>query len=231
MTRPRLAALGAAWGLNDGQVAALGRFVELLATDPLAPTAVRDVEQSLDVHLADSLSGLDVAALRSAESAVDVGSGAGLPGLPLAVALPWCEMVLLESQRRRCDFLERAVAASGAERARVVCARAEDWHAGIGRADAATARALAPQPVVLEWAAPLLRVGGVLVDWRGARRADEERRAGAAAAELGFGAAEVRRVAPFAGARDHHLHVFTKLAPTPERFPRRAGVARKRPLG
>ena len=94
-----------------------------------------------------------------------------------------------------------------------------------------TARALAPQPVVLEYAAPLLRADGVLIDWRGQRAEAEERAALRAAAELGLERAEVRRVHPFAAALERHLHVFVKTTETPARFPRRVGVARKRPLG
>ena len=83
----------------------------------------------------------------------------------------------------------------------------------------------------LELKAPLLRVGGALVDWRGRRAHAEERAADTAAAELGMRRAEVRRVRPFEGALERHLHVFVKISATPERFPRRPGVARKRPLG
>jgi 16S rRNA (guanine527-N7)-methyltransferase len=93
------------------------------------------------------------------------------------------------------------------------------------------ARALAPQPVVLEYAAPLLRMGGTLIDWRGRRNADEERAAARAAQTLGLRLAEVRKVEPFPAATDRHLHVFVKDRETPDRFPRRAGIARKRPLG
>jgi len=115
--------------------------------------------------------------------------------------------------------------------ARVVCERAEEWTAGMVGNDAVVARAVASQPVVLEYAAPLLRVGGALVDWRGRRAPEEERAADAAAAELGMRRAEVRRVRPFEDALERHLHVFEKIAATPSRFPRRPGVARKRPLG
>jgi 16S rRNA (guanine527-N7)-methyltransferase len=93
------------------------------------------------------------------------------------------------------------------------------------------ARALAPQPVVLEYAAPLLRIGGVLVDWRGRRDRERERQSAAAIQQLGLRSVQLRRTAPFEGARDRHLHVFEKVAITPARFPRRAGIARKRPLG
>jgi 16S rRNA (guanine527-N7)-methyltransferase len=85
--------------------------------------------------------------------------------------------------------------------------------------------------VVLEYAAPLLRLGGRLVDWRGRRAVAEEEAAMLAARELGLRREEVRRVQPFPASRDHHLHVFVKVAQTPTRFPRRAGMAHKRPLG
>ncbi len=227
----RLAEIGERWSLSEGQLRSLSRLVELLATDEHAPTSVRDPVAALDRHIADSLSGLSVHALRSAGRSVDIGSGAGFPGLPLAVALPSCEFVLLEAQRKRCDFLGRAVETADAAGARVVCSRAESWRDGLEWADAVTARALAPQPVVLEWAAPLLRVGGTLVDWRGARSPVDEMAAAVACAELGLQLRDIADASPFDGAREHRLHVFEKVSPTPPRFPRRDGIARKRPLG
>ena len=111
--------------------------------------------------------------------------------------------------------------------------RAEEWAAAGGGAayDAVTVRAVAPLAVLVEYAAPLLRLGGVLVAWKGARDGGEEAAGAAASARLGLEARAVVRVEPFAGARDRHLHVFLKQTPTPEGFPRRPGVARKRPLG
>jgi 16S rRNA (guanine527-N7)-methyltransferase len=94
-----------------------------------------------------------------------------------------------------------------------------------------TARALAALPVVLEYAAPLLVDGGHVVAWKGAVEAREAAAGATAAAELGLELVEARRVEPCAGARDHTLHVFRKIAPTPGRFPRRPGMAVKRPLG
>jgi 16S rRNA (guanine527-N7)-methyltransferase len=92
-------------------------------------------------------------------------------------------------------------------------------------------RALAAQAVVLEYAAPLLRLGGTLVDWRGKRVQGEEDASVAVAETLGLRRVEIRHVEPFEGATDRHLHVYVKADATPERFPRRAGIARKRPLG
>ena len=130
-------------------------------------------------------------------------------------------------------MIERLAAAAGIGNARAVVARAEEWAAAEGRDayDAVTARAVAPLAVLAEYAAPLLRRGGVLVAWKGAREQAEERAGAEAAAELGLEPREVLRVEPFAGTRHRHLHVYVKVAETPVRFPRRAGMARKRPLG
>jgi 16S rRNA (guanine527-N7)-methyltransferase len=217
--------------LTPAQERQLECALAFLATDEHAPTAVRERERAADAHVADSLVALEIEAVRSALTIADVGSGVGFPGVALAVALPRAEVRLVESQRRRCEFLLRMCAAAGVENARVVCSRAEQWREGIDGNDLVLARALAPQPVVLEYAAPLLRCGGSLVDWRGKRAEEEEQAALRAAAKLGMGRAQVRAVVPFAGASDRHLHVFVKEHPTPAGFPRRAGMARKRPLG
>jgi 16S rRNA (guanine527-N7)-methyltransferase len=97
--------------------------------------------------------------------------------------------------------------------------------------DAATARALASLALLVEYAAPLLRPGGVLVAWKGALPAAELDQGRAAAARVGVEVEDVLRVVPFAGAENRRLAVLRKTAPTPERFPRRAGMAAKRPLG
>ncbi len=217
--------------LTSAQERRLDCILRTLEADEHAPTAIREPKQAAQAHIADSLAALGLDPLMGARRIADLGSGAGFPGLALAVALPGAEVSLIESQRRKCEFLERLRAAAGVENARVVCMRAEEWEAGLSANDVVTARALAPQNVVLEYAAPLLRVGGTLVDWRGRRDAAAERSADRAAALLGLVREEVRRVVPFEGATDHHLHVFTKALQTPPRFPRRAGVARKRPLG
>jgi 16S rRNA (guanine527-N7)-methyltransferase len=201
-----------------------------LAAERDPPTTVRD---PVSEHIADSLSGLDVTELRAAGRIADIGSGAGFPGLPLAVALPASQVELVESAQRRCQVIDRLAAGAGIENARSVAARAEEWACVEGKDayEAVTARALAPLAVLLEYAAPLLQHGGALVAWKGARDAGEEAGAETAAEELGMAPAKVVKVEPFEGARDRHLHVFTKEDPTPPRFPRRPGMARKRPLG
>src|SRR5437763_6188498 len=146
----------------------LAALAGLLSGDPLAPTTIRDPEMVIDHHLADSLVALELEQVRSASAIADLGSGAGLPGLPLALALPSAPVALLESSRRKCDFLARAVAVCQARNASVVHTRAESWREGRGRCDVVVARALAPLDVVAEYAGPLLRIGGTLVVWRGA---------------------------------------------------------------
>lgn len=217
--------------LTSSQREQFAALLRMLESDEHAPSAVRDAKRAADVHLADSLVALEIEALRRAGRIVDLGSGSGFPGLALAVALPEAKVRLVESQRRKCEYLERACAQAAIENARVVWARAEEWSEGLQDNDVAVARALAAQPVVMEYAAPLLRVGGTLIDWRGRRDAREERDARCAAEDLRMRLVEVRRVEPYRGSRDRHLHVFEKIAPTPPRFPRRPGVARKRPLG
>ncbi len=226
-----IGALARRYRLSARAADQLSLLARRLAEDPRTPTAVEGLVETIDRHLADSLVALDLDEVRSARIAADLGSGAGLPGLALAAALPKLEMRLVEAQQRKCAYIGSVVAAMDLDDARVVCTRAESWEEGNAVHDLVVARALGPQPVVLEYAAPLLALGGHLVEWRGRRDLDGERRAAAAADELGLRAVEVCAVEPFAGARDRHLHVFEKVAETPARFPRRPGVAAKRPLG
>jgi 16S rRNA (guanine527-N7)-methyltransferase len=194
---------------------------------------VRGADEAVDLHLADGLSGLEVEGLAGAGRIADVGAGAGFPGLALATALPRTRVDLIESTARKCEVIERLARAAGLDNAHAVAARAEEWAGGEGAGayDAVTARALAPLAVLVEYAAPLLREGGILVAWKGARDGGEELGAVEAARRLGMEPCEVRRVEPFEGTRARHLHIFRKVAPTPEGFPRRPGAARKRPLG
>lgn len=226
-----LLALAERHGLGPGAVAALSAFLDRLVNDPLAPISVHTRERALNDHIADSLVGLDVDVVRTAEEIVDIGSGAGLPGLPLAIALPASRVTLLEATARKSEFIASAIAECGVHNAAVVAGRAEAWPDGIGRFDVVTARALARLDVVAEYAAPLLRIGGALVAWRGRRDAEDEAAGAVAGEKLGLQWDEPRPVTPYLGARYRHLHVMRKIVETPAGFPRRDGVARKRPLG
>ncbi len=226
-----LSALAERYELSEGAIARLGVLLTALADDPHAPTAVRARREAVDVHLADSLVALELPIARAATRISDLGAGAGFPGLPLAVALPGARVTLVESVARKCAFIRGAADAAGLANVEVVADRAESWRAGLGTCDLVTARALAPLAVLAEYAAPLLRDDGVLVAWKGRRDEQEERDAAAAARVLGLAIEEIRPVRPYPAAQHRHLHVLRKISPTPERFPRRPGMARKRPLG
>ncbi len=207
-------------------------LLDALSAEEDPPTTVSQPPGALDVHLADSLSGLAVEALATALTVADVGAGAGFPGLALAAALPSASVDLIEAASRKCAVIRRLGAAAGLTNFRAVRARAEEWakDEGAGVYDVVTARAVAPLGVLVEYAAPLLRERGALVAWTGKRDSEAERSAAAAASIVGLECEEIRKVTPFHGARDRHLHVYRKVGPTPARFPRRAGMARKRPL-
>ena len=199
-----------------------------------AHTTVSNPDEAVDIHVADSLSGLAVPELREAQMIADIGSGPGFPGVVLAVALPRARVDMIESSSRKCAVIDRLVRAAGMDNevVRALPMRAEDWAAwgGAGLYDVVTARAVAALPVLAEYAAPLLREAGVMIAWKG--RVDEaEADAGAkAAAQVGLEPEAVVEVEPFPGVRDRNLVVYRKVAQTPDRFPRRPGMAAKRPL-
>lgn len=219
------------YGLDADAADRLTALVELVALDRAAPTTVTDPPGIVREHLADPLVALDLESVRSATVVADLGAGAGFPGLPLAIALPAARVHLVESNARKCSFISHAVEICRVGNAEVVNARAEAWPAGVGTCDLVTARALAPLAVIAEYAAPLLRLGGTLVAWRGRRDPADEAAGARAAAELGLEPGAPFHVEPYPGALHRHLHPMVKIAATPARFPRRPGMARKRPLG
>lgn len=226
----RLEQLGARFALPPEAPGALGHLVALICADPAAPTALRDPATVADVHIADALVALEFEQVRAARRIADLGSGAGFPGLVLAAALPEAAVALVEANGRKCAFLERAAREMELENVEVVGERAESWTAGSESRDLVTARALAPLPVIVEYAAPLLIAGGALVAWKGRRDAAEESDGAAAAAATGLEGGEVRAVRPWNEAEHLHLHLYLKVGLTPDRFPRRPGMASKRPL-
>lgn len=188
----------------------------------------------MDIHVADSLSALELPELRAARWIADIGSGPGFPGLVLAVALPRARVDMIESASRKCAVIDRLTHAAGLdnELVRALPMRAEERAAWGGRElyDVATARAVAALPVLLEYASPLVALGGVFVAWKGSRDPDEEARGTAAAAELGLEPERVVEVEPWPEVRSRNLFVYRKVSECPNRFPRRAGMAAKRPL-
>ena len=223
----------AAGRVPEGARDALSTLVEMLATERDAPSSVRDPATAWRVHVADSLTGLDFPQLAAARRIADVGSGAGLPGLVLAAALPEASVDLIESVGRKCEFIRLAGDRMAMSNARAICERSETWAGGEGREayDAVTARAVGRLATLAELASPLLTDGGVLVAWKGRRDPDEEAELERAAARLAMAPVEVRWVGPYAGSRHRHLHLLRKAGPPPEDLPRRPGLAKNRPFG
>ena len=188
----------------------LCRWLRALVATP-GLTAIRDLEEARRVLLDDSLRGAEL--VRSFDGPlVDVGSGGGVPGIPLAYALPDREVTLLEANGRKCEFLRRWAPPNTT----VVQARAEEHVTD--KYGVAVAKALAPPPVAAEWCLPLVRPGGAAILWVGASARPD--RVARVAERLGGVLAD----------SPPGFLVLRKLAPTPPGFPRRTGVARKRPL-
>jgi 16S rRNA (guanine527-N7)-methyltransferase len=226
----RLAELAARYGLPATATDRLALLLDLVADEPSAITSVRDPGRGVDVHVADSLVALELAEVRAARRIADLGSGGGFPGLALAIALPDSRVAVVESAGRKSAFLRSAVERLELVNVEVVNARVEAWRAGLDAHDLVTARALAPLSVLMEYAAPLLRTGGTLVAWKGQRDPAEEADGAAAAAVLGMREPDARPVSPFETAAGRHLYLSSKVSPTPSRYPRREGMARKRPI-
>jgi 16S rRNA (guanine527-N7)-methyltransferase len=176
-------------------------------------TALRDSAEGRRVLLDDALRGVPLVA-REEGPVVDVGSGGGTPGIPLAVALPGRRVTLLEAERRKCDFLERWAAVL--PNVEVVWGRAEEQSPE--RYGVAVAKALAHPPTAAEWCLPLVRAGGAVVLWVGP------------SADRARVAAVADRVAGVLEDAPPGFLVIRKTGATPAGFPRRPGLARKRPL-
>jgi 16S rRNA (guanine527-N7)-methyltransferase len=192
-------------------------FRALLATPGL--TALKDEKVARRELVEDALSGVELVS-RFDGPIVDVGTGGGVPGVPLAVALSKREVTLLDATERKCAFLRDATA--DLPNVTVVCGRAEEQEPE--RFGVAVAKALAAPAVAAEWCLSLVRVGGAAILYAGHVEGD----LAAVAKQLGAEPPERHAVHGF---RDRSLLVFRKVAPTPAGFPRRVGVARKRPLG
>jgi 16S rRNA (guanine527-N7)-methyltransferase len=224
--------------LTDAQLAAFDQLGAALreANQQINLTSITEPAEIETRHFLDSLSAsvplLDRLHDGEPLRLVDVGSGAGFPGLPLKVVFPRMRVTLVESVNKKADFLRRTVEALQLTDVEVVAKRAEDAardEAYRDRFDWATARALGSLPVVVELAAPFLAPGGLLV----------AQRSGALEADLLNGAPAFKALrlwsrAPvhlrLSGLEGHGLIVGEKYAPTPSAYPRRAGLPRKRPL-
>jgi 16S rRNA (guanine527-N7)-methyltransferase len=218
--------------LDAAARAKLEAVLGLLGEERASVSSVVD-QRAWKVHVADSLTGLEVAELREAGRIADVGAGAGFPGLALAVALPDARLDLVESVGRKCEFMRRAIEAAGIANASVLNSRSEDLAATDGREayDAVTARAVGRLSTLAELASPLLKPNGVLVAWKGRRDEEEEKQLLNAAEALAMRPEQILDVGDRAGSEHRHLHVIRKAGPTPDNLPRNPGIAKKRPKG
>jgi 16S rRNA (guanine527-N7)-methyltransferase len=238
-TRGALERVAATHGLDEAQTAALERYVDLLLGWRKANvTGLTDPVTVVDALIGDSLALLRVPALRELEGGqwMDLGAGAGIPGIPLAVALPGARVTLLEAAAKKCAFLGEAVRVTGlAGRASVVCARSERYASegapGREAHPVVLARAVSELAVLVELAAPLLAEGGALLASK-TRRALDEEGAAAEAAAARCGLVYEAPVPLAASPLDTAVCVvYRKIAPAPDWLPRREGMAAKRPLG
>jgi len=222
--------------LNPAQIATLSTYAEILATYTLANViGTKNKDNIILEHLLDSLTCLLAVPAQGQGSLIAVGTGAGLPGIPLAIACPQLRVTLLEATEKKVRFLQYAEATLKLPNLAIIHARAED----AGREplyretfDLAVARALASLPVVVEYCAPFVRPGGHILAMKG-RLGAEELSAGAVAAQtLGAQLRAVPKVHPIPPLpkKERQLVLFDKVGETPHRFPRRVGIAKRRPL-
>jgi 16S rRNA (guanine527-N7)-methyltransferase len=199
-------------------------------------TAITDPAEIAILHFFDSLTCLAAASFGPNARVIDVGSGAGLPGIPIAVVRPDLRLTLLESTRKKCRFLSDVASSLDLIGVSVDCRRAED--AGRdpllrGTFDVAVSRAVADLAVLAELCLPFVKVGGLMLAMKGPRVEEEMEQARRACAILG-GEIEFTRSfalpAPVEPA-DRVVVGIRKISPTPDRYPRRAGMPAKRPLG
>ena len=198
-------------------------------------TAITDYEEVQVKHFLDSLSCLQVLSTTSPQArCIDIGAGAGFPGLPLKVVRPQLRLTLLEATRKKVLFLEHMVKELGLREVEIVRERAEE----LGREpdhregyDVAVARAVAGLPVLVEYALPLLKMGGIFLAQKGMEIEEEVQAARPAMEVLGGLLKEVRAVQLPGLDSPRHLVVVDKVASTPQKYPRRVGIPAKRPLG
>jgi 16S rRNA (guanine527-N7)-methyltransferase len=205
-------------------VEATSTVLELLEEERASVSSVTEPERAWRVHVEDSLTGLEVPELAKAERIADIGSGAGFPGLVLAIALPDSQVDLIESVGRKCEFIQNATVLNARSEGIATSERRDSY-------DAVTARAVGRLSTLAELASPLLEENGVLVAWKGKRDADEEQQLERAADQLAMHPEQILDVGDRAGSKHRHLHILRKLRATPEGLPRRPGMAKKRPRG
>lgn len=221
--------------LTDSQLEAFMAYKSLLKeqNEKMNLTAITGDEEIIRKHFADSLSlfALDIESLENAK-VIDIGTGAGFPGIPLKIASPAMELTLLDSLKKRCAFLELCVQSLNLENVRILAERAED--AGKNSElresyDFAVSRAVAPMTVLLEYCLPFVRVGGYFLAMKGPAVFEEADSCENALKTLGGQLAEIKNVS-LGGGAERYIAVVRKISETPKKYPRKAGKAAKSPI-
>lgn len=229
-----LIGLSERYGLDPETAERLRTLSDLCVSLEISGTSIRSAGEALKLHVADSLAGLEISAIAEAHKLIDIGTGVGFPGIVLATARPDLKVTLLDGVRKKVEAASDMTHRLGLANVECIWSRVEDFSAVGSPAresfDVVTARALAALPVLLEYAAPLLRVGGHLVAWKGLPDAGEIAAARTAERLLGFSDGELIETRPFAESERRHFYFAKKLAPTDDRFPRRPGAATRKDL-
>ncbi|HET7272951.1 MAG TPA: 16S rRNA (guanine(527)-N(7))-methyltransferase RsmG [Rubrobacter sp.] len=212
-------------------------FVRLLATyDRANVIGTKDQDQIMLSHVLDSLSCFLHEPINHARRIADVGSGGGLPGIPIKIMRPELTTTLVESTSKKARFLQFVVESLSLEGTEVANKRAEDlarMQAHRGSYDVVTSRAVSRLSVVAEYSIPLLKIGGFAVSMKSRLEPEELAEGGRAAESLGARVAEIVPVPmlPEIGEKERNLIILEKLRDTPAQYPRRSGTAAKKPLG
>jgi len=221
-------------GFDEGKYSQFAEYKNLIQewNEKINHTAITDDEGIIKKHFIDSIKVFNFPELHSAKTVVDIGTGAGFPGIPMKIVKPDMEVVLLDSLMKRVNFLNEVIAKLGLKGIKAVHGRAEDFAKAEYRDcfDAAVSRAVANMTLLSELCLPFVKVGGYFVAMKGPGAEAEIEEAKQAIGMLGGKLEQVIEVEIEESDLKHNLVVVKKVKPTPKQFPRKPGVAAKKPL-
>ena len=237
MFKEELAKAAAEYGINLSatQMEQYNRYFELLVewNEKINLTAITEPKEVAIKHMIDSITAYDEKLFKDGTTVIDVGTGAGFPGLPLKIFCPEIKLTLMDSLNKRVKFLQTVVEELGLQDVKCVHGRAEEAARKEFREDfdIAVSRAVARLPVLAEYCLPFVRVGGAFFAWKGMQYQEEAEEAKKAVVLLGGSGIEIKRV-HLPGMEDvRAILCIQKTKPTPKAYPRKAGMPVKKPLG